>query len=188
MAERFMEEDVKTRLILSGLSELEARGAREFSLRRAAEAAGVSCAAPYRYFKDKEEYIAALISYLASKWELMANEILSAHRKEGGVAIAELCVANIRFWLSNKNIRTALTVSGEETSRVKLSVFDKSLSKAASLYLAARGVPEKDIEERVNSLRALLMGYITLIGSGELPRSSETLDSVKSQIGIFLTY
>ncbi len=58
MEEAFQKEDVKTRLLLAGLNELSEYGVRDFSLRRAAEAAGVSCAAPYRYFKGKEEYVA----------------------------------------------------------------------------------------------------------------------------------
>ena len=55
MKEELWLEDVKTRLLLAGVKELSEYGARDFSLRRAAEAAGVSCAAPYRYFKGKEE-------------------------------------------------------------------------------------------------------------------------------------
>jgi AcrR family transcriptional regulator len=58
----FMDQDygmrsVKTRLILAGLNEIEEYGIKNFSLRRVALGAQVSCAAPYRHFKDKDDFI-----------------------------------------------------------------------------------------------------------------------------------
>ncbi|MBQ7333353.1 MAG: TetR/AcrR family transcriptional regulator [Clostridia bacterium] len=186
MTERFVEEDVKTRLLLSGIRELSEYGARDFSLRRAAEAAGVSCAAPYRYFKGKEEYVAEIISYLVSKWELMANEICSANEEGGSGLIAELAVTSIRFWLSNKNLRSALILSGEENSLVKPSVFDKRLAEELYKYFARKGLPECESKGRVNAIRALVIGFLTLVGSGELRNSEETFSDIKSQIEKFL--
>ena len=48
---------VRDRLIEAGIREIEANGLQNFSLRHVAQLCGVSCAAPYRHFKDKEEYI-----------------------------------------------------------------------------------------------------------------------------------
>ncbi len=186
MVERFVEEDVKTRLLLSGIRELSEYGARDFSLRRAAEAAGVSCAAPYRYFKGKEEYVAEIISYLVSKWELMANEICSANEDGGSALIAELAVTSIRFWLSNKNLRSALIMSGEENSLVKPSFFDKRLAGELSKYFSGKGLSECECNGRVNAMRSLVIGYVTLVGSGELRNSEETFSDIKRQVEKFL--
>ncbi len=181
MKEAFLLEDVKTRLLLSGVKELSEYGARDFSLRRAAEAAGVSCAAPYRYFKGKEEYVVEIISYLASRWELMADEITKAGGESAKELISELCAANVRFWLSNKNLRTALIMSGEEKSTVKPSVFDKRIVAEIRSYLNSLGVSAADCEMRITAIRALLIGYLTLIGSGELPNNEETFRDIKTQ-------
>lgn len=186
MKEAFLGEDVKTRLLLSGVRELSEYGARDFSLRRAAESAGVSCAAPYRYFKGKEEYVAEIISYLASKWELMANEISKAYKGSPRELLAELAAANIRFWLSNKNLRTALIMSGEENSIVKPSVFDSRIAKEIALYLATLGISDEEVEKRVTAVRAMLIGYVTLIGSGELPNNPETFLDIKHRTLSFL--
>ena len=75
MEQEFIENSVRTRLILAGMSEIEKHGVNDFSLRRVALAAQVSCAAPYRHFKDKDEYIREIISYVNSKWELLSREI-----------------------------------------------------------------------------------------------------------------
>ena len=186
MSENFMNEDVKTRLILSGLCELFDHGVRDFSLRRAALAAGVSCAAPYRYFKSKEDYIAAILSYLAAKWELMSSEIASAHKDDAEVLIAALAVANIKFWLSNKNLRSAMIMASEEGSAVKPFVFDKRLCNELSSYLTERSVPENEIKGRINALRALIVGYVSLIGSGELPNAPITYKEIERQIKSFI--
>ena len=52
MEEKITVDDVRSRLLFSGLKELERHGVSDFSLRRVAQDAGVSCAAPYRHFKD----------------------------------------------------------------------------------------------------------------------------------------
>ncbi|MBQ9131598.1 MAG: helix-turn-helix transcriptional regulator, partial [Clostridia bacterium] len=57
MEEGYTSHAVRERLIIAGIRELEAHGLNDFSLRRVAVACEVSCAAPYRHFKDKEELI-----------------------------------------------------------------------------------------------------------------------------------
>ncbi len=181
VAERFMEEDVKTRLILSGITELEEHGIKDFSLRRSAELAGVSCAAPYRYFKSKEEYIAKIFAYLASKWELLFNEISQALSGGGKRLVCELCIANIRFWLANRNLRSALLISGG-TEYIKISDFDKSLTEAVDTYFIECGANGEEASERTNAVRAALYGYITLIGAGELPNTDESFELIKREL------
>ena len=51
-------------LILAGIDEINAHSVTDFSIRRVAEACGVSCAAPYKHFKDKREFIASIIEYV----------------------------------------------------------------------------------------------------------------------------
>jgi AcrR family transcriptional regulator len=185
MIERFVDEDVRTRLILAGITELEERGARDFSLRRAAESAGVSCAAPYRYFKSKEEYVSEIFSYLASKWNLMFSEIKTAYRGEGERLVTELSLAYIRFWLANKNLRSALLFSGE-VGGVRISDFDSGIKSASSELFEKRGVASQSAEEKSNALSALLLGYVALIGTGELTYDERTMETVRSFISSFL--
>jgi AcrR family transcriptional regulator len=51
---------LREELIRRGLEALEREGAEALSLRSLAEAAGVSKAAPYRHFKDKDHFLGAL--------------------------------------------------------------------------------------------------------------------------------
>ena len=65
-------------LILAGISEINTHGVTDFSIRRVAEACNVSCAAPYKHFKDKREFIAAIIDYVNEQWRVRQQEVLAA--------------------------------------------------------------------------------------------------------------
>jgi AcrR family transcriptional regulator len=52
--------DLRNALVRAGLQILRSDGAQNLSLREAARAAGVSQAAPYRHFKNKEALLAAI--------------------------------------------------------------------------------------------------------------------------------
>ena len=68
--------NLRSELILAGLNEINRNGIANFSFRRVASACNVSCAAPYRHFKDKNELIAAIIDYVNEKWAVRQDEIL----------------------------------------------------------------------------------------------------------------
>ena len=110
MEENFMEESVKKRLILAGLKELEAHGPVDFSLRRVALSAEVSCAAPYRHFKSREDLIEAIIAYIKGQWLLMCETIESAV-PDLRARVRALCIAYMRFWIGNPNFRAVLFLS-----------------------------------------------------------------------------
>ena len=48
---------LKEKLLTAGIDEIMTHGMGDFSLRRVAAACGASCAAPYKHFKNKEEFI-----------------------------------------------------------------------------------------------------------------------------------
>ena len=58
---------LKEKLLSAGIDEIAAHGVRDFSLRRVAAACGASCAAPYKHFKNKEEFLRATIEYIDEK-------------------------------------------------------------------------------------------------------------------------
>ena len=60
--EYYKSEELPTALVLAGIKEIERHGLADFSLRRVASLCGVSCAAPYRHYKNKNELILAVFS------------------------------------------------------------------------------------------------------------------------------
>ena len=70
---------VRDRLIEEGLIELNLYGINDFSVRRIAAACGVSCAAPYKHFANKNEFIAAIIEYGNSLWGIRQRRVIAEH-------------------------------------------------------------------------------------------------------------
>jgi AcrR family transcriptional regulator len=61
--------DLKNALIQAGMEILAEEGLGSLSLRKVAKQAGVSHAAPYAHFNDKQALIAAISACLSLKWE-----------------------------------------------------------------------------------------------------------------------
>ena len=169
MQKEYIERNVRDRLIIAGINELEERGIRDFSLRRAALRAEVSCAAPYRHFKDKDEFISEIIKYISSKWMLLCNEIEKVYKDDARRLIIELAVSNLRFWIANPNYRSVLMTVSPSASDV-LSLFDKPLMDAIERFSLENGA---DPEVRKYTVRALIYGSLMLTGATD-NRSSLT--------------
>lgn len=162
MEESYIESSVRTRLIISGISELEEHGIKDFSLRRAALGAQVSCAAPYRHFRDKEDFLSEIIKYIVSRRELLCREIEKAFSSDQRRKIIELAVLNLRFWIANPNYRSVFMSLSSLGGRAVLD-FDGALTSAIDEYCAGT---QLDPELKKYTVRALIYGSLTLI-SGE---------------------
>ena len=76
MAER--NKNLRDDLIQAGIDEININGANGFSFRRVADACHVSSAAPYRHFKDKKEFISAIVDFVNNQWFIVQDEVLAA--------------------------------------------------------------------------------------------------------------
>ncbi len=169
MEAEYIEDSVRTRLIISGINELEEHGINDFSLRRAALAAQVSCAAPYRHFRDKDEFIREIIKFIASRFELLCREIEAVFKFDLRRKIIELAVANLRFWIANHNYRSVLMTVAQRGSE-GLSDFDAPLVLAIEEYCKKK---EADPELKKYITRALIYGSLMLTDA-EGDRVSQT--------------
>ena len=158
MEDRFIEEDVRHRLILSGISELEEHGIGGFSLRRAAMGAQVSCAAPYRHFKDKEEYINEIISYVGSKWELLSREIEAIFDSDLRALVIEICIASLRFRIANRHLPLALAHTGDAGGSI-----DGSIRNAVRKYCESQGIAGEKRDIYLFETLCLLHGALSMV-------------------------
>lgn len=166
MEENFAPENVRQRLILAGLKELDKYGIKDFSLRRVAIEAGVSCAAPYRHFKDKDELISAIARYVIDGWRLLSEQIASIYLDDARALVKELLVAGLRFWIANSKFRTAFftNIRSEEALFYEPSEFDAPIIRAVDT-LAEREKRE-DKELLTFKVLALLYGAVAIVESG----------------------
>ena len=159
-------DNVRSRLIIAGLAELEQHGAADFSLRRVAKEAGVSCAAPYRHFKDKNDLVGAVIEYVLEGWTLLSGQLEEIFFDDVRSLIAELSVAGLRFWIANGNFRTVIMASAliEAGERGALSSFDRPIKRSVKRYAEGQGRSDSDL--LCFKLLSMLYGAIILVDGG----------------------
>jgi AcrR family transcriptional regulator len=163
-------DDVRTRLVRSGIGELVEHGIREFSLRRVAIAAQVSCAAPYRHFESKSALILEIIRYIKSRHDMFCCEVLKSYSSDLRRALIELSVTMVRFWIANGSFRTVLTLDSEEgweERRRELDGFDAVLLGVLDEYCSAMKYDDARKERIKYLILALIYGTVTLIGTGK---------------------
>lgn len=180
MEDNFTQDDVRSRLLFSGLKELEQHGVGDFSLRRVAQDAGVSCAAPYRHFKDKDELIGAVIGFVLEGWTLLSEQISGIFAADSRALLTELAVAGLRFWIANGNLRTVLSVSATlgKGEKGALEDFDRPIIAAVERYTAERG--SADTESVAFKLLSVIYGAVILVDGGyeSAEKAADNLRSV----------
>ena len=166
MEENFAMDNVRSRLLFSGLKELETHGVSDFSLRRVAQDAGVSCAAPYRHFKDKDELIGQIIKFVLEGWTLLSAQISEIFADDPKALVAELSVAGLRFWIANGNFRTVIMAFASlgEAENGALREFDRPIAAAVKSYAEISGI--SDYESIIFKILSMLYGAVILVDGG----------------------
>ncbi len=181
------ETPIKQRLIEAGIGEIEAHGVRDFSLRRTAAACGVSCAAPYKHFKSKDELILAILGRYHDEWNEQKHAILSRFPADYREQLTEMSIAYIRFLVSNPAYRTII-MSGNELGEEKNAIItqntglsDLSLERIA-LYCEEQRMPDEIKKAKLFIVRSLIYGAALMISNGELADDKDTYEMVRHAI------
>ena len=104
---------------MAGIDEINTHGIANFSIRRVATACDVSCAAPYRHFKDKNGLIAAIIDYVNEQWAQRQEEILKGCGSSLREQIIEISLGYIRFLMEKPYYRSVLMLKDEELTKTR---------------------------------------------------------------------
>ena len=183
MEEKFTQDNVRSRLLFSGLKELERHGVSDFSLRRVAQDAGVSCAAPYRHFKDKDELISAVIEFVVDGWTLLSSQITEIFARDSKTLVVELAVAGLRFWIANGNFRTVIMVSPTLTEGQggPMQNFDRPIADAVRSYAKEKGIDNPD--SVIFKILSMIYGAVILVDGGyeSTEKAADNLRAVLSE-------
>ena len=174
--------NLREALILAGIQELNDKGLQNFSLRSVAEACNVSCAAPYRHFKDKREFMAAIIDYVNELWAARQEEILASCGKTLRNQIIEIVLGYIRFLMENPQYRAILMLKDQDFDNLyhkKRTQFG-SLSQTLNAHLlSASGYSPEVWERKLMMVRALIFGMVFLYDAGEFEYNDKTMGYVR---------
>jgi AcrR family transcriptional regulator len=157
--------DLRAALVRAAIELLEEGGETELSLRAVARRAGVSPAAPYRHYADRE----ALVSAVAGVgYRELAERLLAAHPSPSTPEqLADVAVAYVQFALE----RPALfrIMFGEPCDRDN----DERVAATAAVSLYVRSIverafPQADADALATAVWALVHGLAFLHLDGKL--------------------
>jgi AcrR family transcriptional regulator len=163
--------DLRTALIEAALSLVEEHGVKGLALSDAARQAGVSVAAPYRHFKDKE----TLLAEIAAEGFVLFRDVLAraaqTHPKDKVQRLVEMGVAYVDFALEHRSHFKVMWESGipkenyPEVGTVAHQAY-LLLEKAALDLLP--GAPAGRQHALVAAAWSIVHGYASLTLEGEL--------------------
>lgn len=89
--------DLASELVEEGIRQIQEKGMEGFSARAVAEACHVSCAAPFKHFRGRQEFLAAISEKLDSDLTKEMEEILAEHGHSHKKAHLAMNEAYIRY-------------------------------------------------------------------------------------------
>ena len=171
-------------LIIAGINEISRCGIAGFSMRRAAENAGVSCAAPARHFGGKQGFIAAIIEYVNAQWHDEQMRILASCGSSTREKLVCFSVGYIKFLVEKPHFRSILMLKDDEldntyqgrgrTTELTLKLVDE--------YCKEVGMDEQTRLRKFYIVRSLIYGASLMFDNGELSYSNKVLDIVRQSI------
>ena len=172
-------------LLMAGISEINRHGVTGFSIRRVAESCNVSCAAPYKHFKDKRDFIAAIIDYVNEQWAQRQQEILSGCSDSLREQIVEVSIGYVRFLMEKPYFRSILMLKDEEFDNVYHKQRGQMSSRSQQLerdFFAESGWDSKVFKRKLQLVRTLLFGTVYLFDTGEIEYNDESIANLRHNI------
>ena len=178
--------DLRAALVHAAMELLEESGEADLSLRAVARRAGVSPAAPYRHYADREALVSAVA---AVGYRELAERLAAAHPSPSTPEqLASVAIAYVQFALE----RPALfrIMFGEPCDRDN----DERVAATAAVSayvrsIAQRTFPQADAEALSTAIWALVHGlaFLYLDGKLDTPTSSAVADRITAAIQALLT-
>lgn len=176
---------LRDRLIEEGMAELNEFGYHNFSVRRIAAKCGVSCAAPYKHFKDKHSFVAAILEHITSLWTARQEDMIALYDGDLLRQISEVCMEYIRFLVEVPYFRSAIMLKDEDFDR-EFNRPRGRLSDASRALIdrccAEHKVPPEVRKAKIYIIRSLIYGAALMFDNGEFEYCEENMDIVRSTI------
>ena len=175
-------EDLRSDLILAGIDEINAYGANEFSVRRVAAACRVSTAAPYKHFKDKKDFISAIIDYVNKQWAVVQDEVLANCEDSPRAQMVEVSIAYLKFLMEKPYYRQILMLKNADFDNLYHRKPGEINSRTEQIMASAKeayGLSDAVWERKALFVRSLLFGSVFMFDSGEFKYSERALENIR---------
>ena len=153
---------LRQRLISAGLQELDQHGFETFSIRRIAKTCGVSCAAPYKHFENKQDFIAQIFAYI--------NDIY--HQRQAKT-LTRYAGCSTRIIMQNYQ-------NSEEKYRCLRGQLSSCTYDLVSRYCKEVNMPDDVRRWKTFIIRSIIYGAALFFENGEMEFAEENLQTVRS--------
>lgn len=161
--------DLRRALIETGIELIGREGEDKLSLRKVAEKCGVSNAAPYAHFKNKDEFIAAMQQHIMEQFTHSLEKAIAENADDSSL-LSSLGKAYVMFFYRNplyydflfsrKNICINLSMnSSDDAQNPPLAI----LRETANNVFRKLNMPEKMIQDKVIAMWALVHGLSAIV-------------------------
>ena len=172
-------------LLLAGISEINTHGVTGFSIRRVATACGVSCAAPYKHFKDKKEFIAAIIEFVNNEWSQRQAALLSRCDGDLRRQLVEVCCGYLHFLMEKPYFRSILLLKDDEFDNLyhcpRGALSSRSQQLEQEIFATYQWTPVV-FQRKLHIIRGLLFGTMFMLDTGELEYNDTTMANFRHAI------
>ena len=180
MAER--NRNLRDDLIQAGIDEININGANGFSFRRVADACHVSSAAPYRHFKDKKEFISAIVDFVNNQWFVVQDEVLATCGDDPRDQLVTVAVTYIKFLMENPHYRQILMLKNADFDNLYHRKRGELNSRTQQIMIKVKaryGLSDEVWRRKSLMFRSMLFGSVFMFDSGEFTYSEETLNDIR---------
>lgn len=162
--------NLRNALIEAGIELINNEGEKQFSLRKVASLCGVSEAAPYSHFKNKEALLSAMQDYIQEKlMTVMKDTILSSSDVDNTYLLIQLGKSYIMFFMKDPQYfpflcsHTHLEINLSLNTNVTDSFPPFELFKSTALrVLRKNGFPETKLLDNIISMFATVHGLASI--------------------------
>ena len=175
-------ENLREDLIRAGIEEINTHGASAFSFRRVATACGVSTAAPYKHFKDKSEFINAIIDHVNDIWADTQDQILAECSDDPREQIVAVTVGYVKFLMEKPYYRQVLMLKNADYDNLyhrKRGEINSCTEKIMMRVKEVYGLSDDVWARKCLMVRSLLFGSVFMFDSGEFRYSPESLEHLR---------
>lgn len=176
---------VKEKLIIAGMSELENHGIADFSLRRVAASCNVSCAAPYKHFKSKEDFINEIVTYIHNQWLKLQSQVADVFEADPKRRLVETCVAFIRFLIGNTHFHSVLMMHTESVDNNSVNTkmyISNTIKKMVEEYCDIKGMTVQEKQKKAFKINALVYGAAVMTDSHMIESNEDTIKMLRQCI------
>ncbi len=178
-------DSVKEKILLAGIEEIQKNGIQDFSLRKVATRCGVSCAAPYKHFKDKKDLIRSIIQYINIQWHMRQSKVVKKFQGNVRKQLTQISLEYIKFLVENPHFRSIIMLKDDsmdnETIKMKSNLSDCT-KNLIDEYCESVNMDYKTRKVKTFIVRSFIYGAALMFDNGELEYNECNLKFIEKSI------